>query len=262
MIWEGIYLRATAGNFDEIVGIANGLGVGLELQMFAQPDSYNDGTKDDMKRYEAGLRGFEGGRTFHAPFIDLNITSPDRYVRDYSFRMLDFALETAIRWGAKKLVIHTSYNPLIAFKKYQDEFAANFVEAISPFIGRAAENDLVICVENIFESTPCIVSEIVGKAASPNVKVCLDIGHANIFSSIGVGEWVRILGSHIGYVHLHDNDGVFDTYLLPGGGNADIESVLSELARLNGKTAIGLEVTAPEGRLEKVVWYLRQFELK
>jgi len=152
MIWKGIYLRATAGNFDEIVGIASDLGVGLELQMFALPDSYNDGTEADMNRYAAGLRSFAGPLTFHAPYIDLNITSPDRFIRDYSMKLFDFALETAISCGAKKLIIHSGYNPLIAFKEYRDEFAANFVEEIAPFIERAVENGLVICLEKYIRS--------------------------------------------------------------------------------------------------------------
>ena len=260
MIWEGIYLRATAGNFDEIVGIADALGVGLELQMFALPGSYNERTEADMKRYAAGLRGFAGPLTFHAPYIDLSVISPDSYIRDYSMKLFVFALDTALKLGAEILVVHSGYNPLIAFKKYREEFAVDFVDAIAPFIKQAAQNGLTICVENIFESTPDIVLGIVEKAASPNVKVCFDVGHANIFTSIDIHEWGEILGEHIGYVHLHDNDGVYDDHLPPGEGNIDIESVLSGLARPENKPGIGIEVTAQAQRLERIVSYLRRFE--
>lgn len=260
MIWNGIYLRATAQNFDDIVVIAGELGVGIELQMFAPPASYNDGTKAAINRYGAVLSGFAGPVTFHAPYIDLSITSPDSYIRDYSYGLFAFALDRAIDWGANRVIVHSGYNPLIAFKKYRDDFAANFVTAIAPFVERAAVSGLTICVENIFEENPDIVAGIVDEAGTPDVKVCLDIGHAHIFTSIGLNDWVKILGERIGYVHLHDNDGVFDDHLLPGEGSADIEGVLKELARLEPKPGFGLEVTASAERLEGVVSYLRQFE--
>ncbi len=260
MIWNGIHLRATADNFDDMVVIAEDLGVGLELQMFALPAFYNDGTEAAIKRYGAVLSNFAGPVTLHAPFIDLNITSPDSYIRDYSFGLFAFALERAIDWGASKMVVHSGYNPLIAYEKYRNEFAADFVMAIASFIERAADNGLVICVENIFEATPYIVAGIADEAGTPNVKVCLDVGHAHIFTSIGLNDWVKTLGERVAYVHLHDNDGVFDTHHLPGEGNADIDSMLTKLARLEPKPGIGLEITASAERLEGVVSYLRQFE--
>jgi sugar phosphate isomerase/epimerase len=260
MSWNGIYLRATAQNFDEIVVIAGELGVGLELQMFAPPASYNDGTEAAIKRYGAVLSDFAGPVTFHAPFIDLSITSPDSYIRDYSYGLFAFAFDRAIDWGASKMIVHSGYNPLIAYKKYRDEFACDFAGAIAPFIERAADNGLIICVENIFEDNPDIVAGIADAAGTPNVKVCLDIGHAHIFTSIGLNDWVAKLGERIAYVHLHDNNGVFDTHLLPGEGSADIEGVLKELARLDPKPGFGLEITASVERLEGVVSYLRQFE--
>ena len=92
MIWDGIFLRATKRNFEAIIGVASDLRVGLELQMFTLPDSYNDGIDSDLERYKRSLKDFAGALTFHAPYIDLNITSPDNYIREYSSRMFDFAL--------------------------------------------------------------------------------------------------------------------------------------------------------------------------
>ncbi|MCP4228786.1 MAG: sugar phosphate isomerase/epimerase [bacterium] len=260
MMWEGIYIRATARNFDDIVAIAEELGVGVELQVFALPASYNGDTEPGLKRYSERLRDFGGPVSFHAPYMDLSITSPDKYIRDHSYKLFGFAFETAASLKAGELIVHSGYNPLIAFKKYKDGFAADFVEAISPFIERANNRGIVIYVENIFETTPDIVTDIAKTADSPNLRVCFDVGHANIFSTIELREWVETISSYLGYVHMHDNDGVCDDHLLPGDGSADIEAVIAALTRLKHIPAISLEVTAPGAELKRVISNLRDRE--
>ena len=63
--------------------------------------------------------------------------------------------------------------------------------------------------------------------AGGKLKVCLDIGHANL-SRDPMEKWFDDLGAGIGYIHVSDNAGLFDEHLALGDGTVDIKKV-SEL---------------------------------
>ncbi len=55
-----------------------------------------------------------------------------------------------------------------------------------------------------------------GDSPSPDMKICLDLGHAN--TSEGPVAFVRALGPHIISLHCHDNLGTNDEHLAIGDG--------------------------------------------
>ena len=54
---------------------------------------------------------------------------------------------------------------------------------------------------------------------SPRLKICLDTGHANIYSKIPIKDWIGCLGKDIPYMHVDDNLGDIDNHLAAGDGN-------------------------------------------
>lgn len=106
------------------------------------------------------------------------------------------------------------------------EKTAQFIHTIAPF---AAENNITICVENLYNSRAGHLTE--GPCCDPvkaakriddfnqqyNGQVlgfCFDIGHGNLVH-LDFDFFLHTLGSRIKVLHLHDNDGVKDLHQLP-----------------------------------------------
>ena len=64
---------------------------------------------------------------------------------------------------------------------------------------------------------------------SGNFGICLDTGHFNLFSKIGLREWIGIIRPYIMELHLHDNYGVSDDHLPPGRGTFDFKTLFEEI---------------------------------
>ncbi len=106
------------------------------------------------------------------------------------------------------------------------EKTAQFIDAIAPF---AAENNITICVENLYNSRAGHLTE--GPCCDPvkaakriddfnqhyNAEVlgfCFDIGHGNLVH-LDFDFFLHTLGNRIKVLHLHDNDGVRDLHQVP-----------------------------------------------
>ncbi|MHC4600573.1 MAG: sugar phosphate isomerase/epimerase family protein [Planctomycetota bacterium] len=108
-------------------------------------------------------------------------------------------------------------------------------------------------LENVFEPDGEPVIELLDRLSGPRFRACLDMGHAHLFSR-DVPAWVERLGSRIAYVHLHDNDGVWDLHRPPGRGEANLAGAMKALASLSDRPRINIEVYSREGILEALEW--------
>ncbi len=76
--------------------------------------------------------------------------------------------------------------------------------------------------------------------------LCMDTGHTNMCTAHGFpkpSDAIRILGSNITCLHLHDNHTVRDAHMLPGTGNIDWQDVLCALDEIGYKGNYNLEVS-------------------
>lgn len=84
---------------------------------------------------------------------------------------------------------------------------------------RAREMNTVIALENVYEGDCQQLSLLLDAFPSPHVCFCFDTGHFNVFSATPLEEWINGLGSRIGQIHIHDNNGLLDEHLPVGEGN-------------------------------------------
>ena len=99
----------------------------------------------------------------------------------------------------------------------------------------------IICLENVMESDPAWMRDIVKEVDDPRLAICLDVGHANVCSRIPVSGWLETLGPWIRHFHIHNNDSRADTHSSLGQGNIPIEDVLRQAQGLDA--SFTLEVT-------------------
>ncbi len=173
----------------------------------------------------------------HAPFSDLNIASLNPKIRVNSIAQVLEAIRTSSDLGIEIVTIHPGFkSPLGAYfpEKVGKIHRQSLVE-----IDRACEEyDVVLALENIpkmWISLCSFAAEINELIEGTNLKICFDVGHANIANDIDGFLELRGL---IANVHLHDNNGQKDGHLVLGEGNINIVGILKNLRGYNGDHVI------------------------
>jgi sugar phosphate isomerase/epimerase len=104
-----------------------------------------------------------------------------------------------------------------------------------------------VLLENVWEADPEMFRGLLDKVASPRLKFCFDIGHANVYSKVSFEQWISTLCADITYMHLSDNDGAVDQHLEVGKGKIHWRQFTDTLDRYG----LSPEVVLEEGSLDK-----------
>jgi sugar phosphate isomerase/epimerase len=160
----------------------------------------------------------------HAPSADINIASRHEPLRRASTVLVRELAEICDLIGARTLVVHPGY------MTHPGELA-NAERAFHLSLGELAvineEHGVQIAIENmgawdivLFRDT-----RLLSSIAEAGLGFVLDIGHAHVN-----GQLDRFLaaGSPV-HVHLHDNDGSWDSHSPCGAGSIDFAGVLRSL---------------------------------
>ena len=86
---------------------------------------------------------------------------------------------------------------------------------------------------------PRLVNEI-ARFGGSRIAFLLDTGHAHM--TCGIETAVRAAGPHLKYTHVHDNDGVHDTHILPWRGTLPWNDLSTGLKAINYTGQFTLEV--------------------
>lgn len=166
------------------------------------------------------------------------------------FEKMTKSLVAARHLGAKFVALHPlmpcGINPDTDPEKTM-EINLSYYSALANV---AASLGVIICLENMpfpdFSiSTPAEVAELVRRLGHPNVKMCFDVGHANLFPT-PIGQAIAEVGDLIAIIHVHDNDGTADSHLIPYSGSVDWGQVIEALYSVGYEGVFNLEC-APSG---------------
>ncbi len=96
----------------------------------------------------------------------------------------------------------------------------------------AAAHGCVFAIENGAEDAQGFARLVrnVRELDHPGLGICLDFGHAQVWNHRDVPRAVREAGSWLRSCHVHDNLGMSDEHLPPGGGIIPWAAALDELA--------------------------------
>ncbi len=160
--------------------------------------------------------------TVHGPWrFPSDATDSDRAER---FEKMTKAMVIARYLGAKYMTVHPLMPYGISGTEPSEVYAINR-QYFSALANVGKNLGITVCLENlpfpIFSlSTPESIAALVRDINSPYLKICLDVGHANVFDT-PIGESVRELGELIAMVHAHDNFGDDDSHNVPYNGTVD-----------------------------------------
>jgi sugar phosphate isomerase/epimerase len=222
-IKDRLYLSTVAA---DAVQTAEKYQLGLEIAEFCTAMNMDEGFAEYDTVVRQKLR-HTGKRIMHAPFNELCPAAIDPLVYDIARRRYNQAYKLAGTYGIKRLVVHSGYVPLVYFQSY---FAERSVVFWKEFLSDKPE-DLTLVLENVLEDEPDMLIDIVKGVDDPRLRLCFDIGHANITKKgLSLMAWSEKILPYLGHAHLHNNSGWPDRHAPLGDGEIDVRALLSLIA--------------------------------
>ena len=206
-------------------------GLGIELNDLCISSNLDEEKFDlVLERMKRHIRdaGQEGGKVImHGPFTELSPASIDHLAVEMMLKRYRQTLVFCEKLDIKDLVLHDGYIPLIYHRDWHKKKSIAFWKSF------AAElpDGLTVYVENVFDDEPVLLTEIIEETEMDNIRICLDVGHANAMRGTGpeVTEWIRTMAPYLGHFHLHNNDGTGDLHDHVDKGTMDMRRVLDAI---------------------------------
>jgi len=123
------------------------------------------------------------------------------------------------------------------------------LEALARIATCASEVGVTVCLENMSYPNSGVrtadqILAFISTVGADNVGVCLDTGHA-VMAGIDCVEFIRVVGSALAALHIHDNLGLEDNHVLPYECNSiSWDRVLPALSDSGYAGAFNLEIVS------------------
>lgn len=223
--------------------------LGIETINFSVSSILDEGSMA-ITRYEKELEGMLSTRslTLHGPFFDLSPASFDTQIKAVTFNRFMTACNIAHKLGAKKIIFHSGFIPLVY---YVEGWLQNSILFWKEFMASCSSH-LTICIENVFETDPLPLKQLLQTVDHPQFKFCLDVGHVNAYSPLSLDHWINELSPYIDHVHLHNNDGTKDQHQGLLQGSLCIKDCLDQLNQITPTATITLEMYDENALIESL----------
>ena len=232
----------------------------VELLLFCLPEILSGPWKTIVRKVKTVFKKYPVRRHLHGPFMDLAYHSRDQEVRALAKKKIELGLAIAGEIGAEHIVFHSTFNPLIVDVRYPTVWHRRVVQFWKDLIPVARRNGCIIVIENIFDTHPRFLKNVIKEVNSPYFKACLDVGHAHIFSHIPLEEWIAALKHDLVHIHLHDNHKIFDEHLGLGKGTIDFKRLFTVIDKAKITPSCTLEVKN-EREMNASIRYLKKNKL-
>lgn len=244
---------AYASYADRTEPLAREYGMGLELAEFSITNNMDDGFETALPHVEKCAAAVEL-KALHAPYNELFPMAIDPKVVNIAYERYDAAWRHCLRFGASKMIVHANYVEDLYFPIW---FTQRHAEFWRRFLDEHPE-DVTICIENVMERTPELLLPILEEVNDPRMRMCLDVGHANL-SNIAPIDWINACVPFISHYHIHNNDGplpeghrsVGDKHAALDKGSIDMFALLKAAEKMTPTATAAVESYEPE---ECVCW--------
>lgn len=221
--------------------------ISASLEVFPDPPYFDIWSVEQVHRVAAALDE-TAIRIYaiHVPFGDaVDLSSASREAVENGLGHAERVIELCQQFEARFAVIHPGHilgEGADESARYRQ--AARSLKALAP---RAAGAGVVLAVENLppnhVGSAFDRVVDLVAEVGSAAVGVCLDTGHANLYSP---PQRPCAAAEHLVWIHAHDNHGQTDEHLMPGLGTVDWSQFRADLDAIGFANPIMLECRPAE----------------
>lgn len=199
----------------------------------------------------------------HGRFYGINLSSPERRMREAAFGYALEDLEFAAEVSACTIVFHAGEMYWYDFPPREHPCSSEFYpaierlrrdhllcarDAVARIVEEAKGSGVQIAVENLYAywellRTPDEISEFLNDVgADSGIGCAVDVGHAQV-AGYGAADFCTRLGDRIKHTHIHVNDGQFDCHWTPNRAPERVRGWVAALARL--KEVPPLVIEAP-----------------
>lgn len=223
----------------DAIDMAKNFGLGIELNHVCISELLDaDKIEETIKWICSDLEG--AGLPFpatknapillHGPFTEIVPGAMDHRAVDLALQRMEEAYELCMKIGVDRMIVHSGYFPPMYYKEWHHEKSLVFWDKFLQ-----GKDNFTVYVENSFEDEPFMMAKLMDDFDKPNLKLCLDVGHANVTTpkDLPVEKWIEHLGSRVAHYHIHNNMGTKDTHSSLGDGTMDMSSILRAIAQNN-----------------------------
>ena len=216
---------------------ARAAGMGLEIAEYCTAWNMDECFPETHAAVTDKLAGISKS-ALHAPFNELFPCAIDKKARALARERYLQAISLAKGYGADRVVVHGGYYERMYYPVWYTQQSTEFWRA---FMADMNE-DILICLENVFEPGPDMLIDIVRAADDARLGICLDIGHVNAYSPVPASEGLEKCAPYIKHFHIHNNMGDRDAHLSPGEGTLPVKELLLRAAEICPAATFTLEV--------------------
>lgn len=216
--------------------VAREYGFGLELAEFCTAWNMDEKFIHVDSVVKKKLEGIPRS-LLHAPYNELFPCAIDKKARALAAERYRQATELATRYGSRKVIIHGGYNPRIYFPVWYVKQSVLFWQ---DFL--RGNPGVEIVLENVLEDDPRWLLDIVAGVDDPRLRLCLDIGHVNAYSSVPLTDWLVLWAPYLSHLHIHNNDGSRDAHNALNEGTIPIKELLLQAQHLCPDATYTLEL--------------------
>jgi sugar phosphate isomerase/epimerase len=191
--------------------------------------------------------------SLHAPFYDLAPGGMDKKILKATRERLQQLLDLIPIFEPVSVVCHTGYDRK-RYHEVEDTWLETSIETWMPVVAHLKGQRTKLTIENVYEKTPRMLVRLFEGLNTDEVGFCFDPGHARAFSETDMQGWLNALGTRIGELHLHDNDGTRDQHLAIGDGAIDFEPLFAYVEENRLKPILTLEA-------HKEAWLWKSMEV-
>jgi sugar phosphate isomerase/epimerase len=191
----------------------------------------------------------------HAPFADVNISSPSKPLLRAMLNRLEQSIMHAQALGSYLWVFHPGMKTGISSFYPSLDWLQN-LKSIRTLSKASEEYGVQIAIENVPEPCPCLMKSVKDfenfyAQMNENIGIVLDVGHTNINGQ--TESFLRTFKGKIVHLHVSDNDGMSDQHLGIGRGTVNWHGLISLLKELSYDRTVVIEsVEHVEESLQKL----------
>ena len=238
---KNVYISTTAPDASQL---AVQYGLGIEIAEYCTAWNMDDDFTSTDAAVRIKLEGIES-KVLHAPFNELFPCAIDKKARALAADRYRQAIELAKRYGSPKVIIHGGYNPWIYYPVWYTEQSIIFWKEFL-----REDPGMEIVLENVLETDPQWLLDIVKGVGNPRLKLCLDIGHVNAYSKIPVMDWLENWAPYLSHFHIHNNDTSWDTHSPLTEGSIPMKELLEKASLLCPDATFTLELMEAEASVK------------